>query len=126
VQRFPMSLVGVPHLVSGCTVACLLECVPTGCEVAGYVAMASFSPSESLRVAMVTVPPSVARETKLQDLPLSLGLQVSQCSSWIISGWTHMIFPDSIVINMRPLAFYFSAIRLMTSNLALGTGTNPS
>jgi len=37
-----------------------------------------------------------------------------------------MISPDSIVIEMRPLAFCFPAIRLMTSNLALRTRTNLS
>ena len=37
-----------------------------------------------------------------------------------------MISLDFIIIGMRHLAFYFSAIGLMTSNLALGTGTNPS
>jgi len=37
-----------------------------------------------------------------------------------------MISPDSVVIGMRPLASCYSAIGLMTSNLALEIGTNPS
>jgi len=37
-----------------------------------------------------------------------------------------MISPDFFLIGMRSLAFYFSAIGLITSNLALWTGTNPS
>ena len=37
-----------------------------------------------------------------------------------------MISPDSVVIEMRPLASYYSAIGLMTSNFALGIETNPS
>jgi len=37
-----------------------------------------------------------------------------------------MISPDSVIIGIRPLDFFFSAIGLMTSKLALGTGTNPS
>ena len=47
---------------------CLSECVPTGYEVAGCVAKASFSPSESLREAIVTELSFVAREMALYDL----------------------------------------------------------
>jgi len=128
VQRFPMLLVVVRRRVSDRTVAgiYLSECVPTGCEVVGCVAKASFSPSESLREATVTESSSVAREMALHDLPLNLGLLVFHCSSLMIPGWTHMISQDSVIIRMRLLAFCFSAIRLMTFNLALGTGTNPS
>jgi len=76
--------------------------VPTGCEVAGYAAKASFSSSESLREAIVTASSSVARETILHNLPLSLGLLDSHCSSWTISEWTYMIFPDFVIIVTRP------------------------
>jgi len=37
-----------------------------------------------------------------------------------------MISLDFVVIRMKPLAFYSSAIGLMTCNLALGTRTNQS
>jgi len=37
-----------------------------------------------------------------------------------------MISPDSVVIGKRPFAFYCSAIGLITFNLALGIGINPS
>jgi len=85
---------------------CLPECVPTGCEVMGCAAKARFSLSESLREATVTESSSVMRETILHDLPLSLALLLSHCSSGTICGWTHMISPDFIVIGMRPLAFF--------------------
>jgi len=35
-----------------------------------------------------------------------------------------MISPDFVVIETRPLAFYFYAIGLTTYNLTLGTGVN--
>ena len=91
----------------------------------GCAAKASFSSSESLREDTVIGSSSV-RETILHDLPLGLGLLVSHCSYWTISEWTHMISADSVVIGMRPLVFCCSAIRLMTSNLALEIRTNPS
>ena len=56
---------------------CLPEHVPTGCEIAGCIVKASFSSSESLREAIVTESSSVARETALHNVPLSLGLLVS-------------------------------------------------
>jgi len=111
---------------SYCRKYCLPECVPTGYDVEGCTVKASFSPTELLRKVTVTESSSVARKTTLYDLPLSLGLLVSHCSSWTISGWTHIISPDFIVIGMRPLAFYCSAIGLMTSNLTLEIGTNLS
>ena len=104
----------------------LPERVPTVCNVEGCAAKVSFSPSESLREATVPKSSSATRETTLHDLPLSLGLLVSHCSFLTISEWTHMISPEYIVIRMRPLASFYSAIGLMTSNLILGIRTNPS
>jgi len=100
--------------------------MPTGWEVACCTTKASFSSFESLREATVTASSSIVRETLLHDLPLSLGLLDSYRSSLMISRWTHMISPNFIVIEMWPLAFYFSAIGLMASNLILETGHDPS
>ena len=63
----------------------LPDWVPTGCEVAGCAVKESFSSFESLREVIVTMSSSVARETMLHDLPLSLGLLDSHCSSLTIS-----------------------------------------
>jgi len=71
---------------SYCHKYCLSERVPTSCDVEGYAAKASFSPSESLRETTVTESSSAARETALHDLPLNLSLLVSHYSSLIISG----------------------------------------
>ena len=51
---------------------------------------------------------------------LSLGSLESHCSSLARSGCNHMIFPDLIVIGMRPLASYCFAKGLITSNHVLG------
>jgi len=59
-------------------------------------------------------------------LSLSLGLLDFHCLSLTISGWTHMISSDLVIIGTRPLALCFSTIGLTTSSLALGTGANPS
>jgi len=95
--------------------------VAVGCAV-----KANFFSSESLREAIVTVSSSVVRETTLHDLTLSLGLLESHCSSLTISGWTHMVSLDFVIIGTRPLTFCFYATGLKTSSLALRTGVNPS
>jgi len=87
--------------------------VPTGWEVVGYATKASFFSSESLREVVVTASSSAARETTLLYVPLSLGLLDFYCSSLTISGWTHMISSDLVIIEIKPLASWFWAIGLM-------------
>ena len=48
--------------------------MPTGCDVEGCAAKSDFSPSESLREAIVTELPSTVREMTLHDFPLGLGI----------------------------------------------------
>jgi len=105
---------------------CLPDRVPIGWEAAGCAAKESFSFSKSLREAIVTVSLFVERETTLHDLPSSLGLLNSHFSSLTISRWIHMISLDFVIIGTSLLALCFSAIGLMTFNLALGSGVNPS
>jgi len=100
--------------------------VPYGWEIAGCAAKPSFSSFESLREAIVAMSSFIVREMLLYDLPLSLGMLDSHCSSSTISRWTHMISSDLIIIGTRHLAFCFSSIGLTTSSLALETGVNPS
>ena len=71
-----VSWVAPSSVWSYCHKYCLPERVPTGCEMVGCVAKASFFPSESLREATVTESSSVLREMVLHDLSLSLGLLV--------------------------------------------------
>ena len=77
VQLFPMLLATVSRGVSSyCHRYSFSDRVQNGCEVAGCAAKTSFSSYDLLREAMVTTSSSIARDTMLHDLPLTLG-------SWI-------------------------------------------
>jgi len=88
VWRWPMLFTVVSCQVFDRTVTstvyqtCVL--VPIDWEVADCVTKANFFSSESLREATVAVSSSIARETTLQDLPLSLSLRDSHCLSLTI------------------------------------------
>ena len=86
--------------------------VPTGCEIAGCATKASFSSFESLREAITTSSSSVVRQTVLHDLPWSLDLLDSHCSSLTICEWIRIISPNFIVSGTRPLTFYSLVIGL--------------
>ena len=94
VQWLPTLLDVVYSRRSGRTVTCT-TCQTEYClRGGGLTAKTRFSSSESLSEANVTTLSSIAMETTLQDLPLSLGWIDFHCSSLTIFGYTHM-FPQT-------------------------------